>query len=203
MRILLVFPGQNPDPPNLAFLEKARVFPRKGKGFSLRGTPKIVGKGRKNARKARKIGKRKKQGNRKKQGLEGQGRHSEFTNAPQIREPACESAFAGATHEKHTPNSEQLFFHEIHPDPRFPCFFDFLAFFFFRFSLLSLACFLPFPRILGVPRREKPLPFFLKKKTKKPCFSKKARFGVFVTSFAGRTPDQHKFGMLFMGGRPP
>ena len=36
-------------------------------------------------------------------------------------------------------------------------FFDFLAFFFFRFSLLFLAFLLPFPRILGVPRRVKPL----------------------------------------------
>ena len=29
-----------PDPPTLAFLEKAGVFPQKSKGFSLRGTPK-------------------------------------------------------------------------------------------------------------------------------------------------------------------
>ena len=38
-----------PDPPTLAFLEKARVFSQKSKGFSLRGTPKILGKERKNA----------------------------------------------------------------------------------------------------------------------------------------------------------
>ena len=38
-------------------------------------------------------------------------------------------------------------------------FFDFLPFFVFRFSLLFLSVF-PFPRILGVPRREKPLLFF-------------------------------------------
>ena len=38
-----------PDPPTLAFLEKARVFPPKSKGFSLRGTPTILGKERKNA----------------------------------------------------------------------------------------------------------------------------------------------------------
>ena len=38
-------------------------------------------------------------------------------------------------------------------------FFDFLAFFVFRFSLLFCAFFLSFPRILGVPRREKPLLF--------------------------------------------
>ena len=40
-----------PDPPILAFLEKARAFPPKRKGFSLRGTPKILGKERKNAQK--------------------------------------------------------------------------------------------------------------------------------------------------------
>ena len=63
-----------PDPPTLAFLEKSRVFHKKSKGFSFRGTPKIIGKERKTRKKkARKIGKRKKQGNRKKQGLEGQG----------------------------------------------------------------------------------------------------------------------------------
>ena len=38
--------AHNPDPPILAFLEKARVFPQKSKGFSLRGTPKILGKER-------------------------------------------------------------------------------------------------------------------------------------------------------------
>ena len=30
---------RNPDPPTLAFLEKARAFPQKRKGFSLRGKP--------------------------------------------------------------------------------------------------------------------------------------------------------------------
>ena len=63
-----------PDPPTLAFLEKARVFPQKRKGSSLRGEPlKSLEKEGKRTKKARKIGKRKKQGNRKKQGLEGQG----------------------------------------------------------------------------------------------------------------------------------
>ena len=42
-----------PDPPILAFLEKARVFPQKSKGFSLRGTPKILGTERKNAQKSK------------------------------------------------------------------------------------------------------------------------------------------------------
>ena len=51
---------KNPDPPTLAFLEKARVFPQKSKGFSLRGTPKILGKGRKNARKSKENRKTKK-----------------------------------------------------------------------------------------------------------------------------------------------
>ena len=41
---------------------------------------------------------------------------------------------------------------------RFPCFF-----FVFRFSLLFLAFFLPFPRILEVPRRKKNPCFFLEK----------------------------------------
>ena len=49
--------------------------------------------------------------------------------------------------------------------PPILAFFDFLAFFVFRFSLLFLAFFLPFPRILGVPRREKPCVF-----GEKPCF---------------------------------
>ena len=43
------------------------------------------------------------------------------------------------------------------PDPPILAFFDFLAFFVFRFSLLFCAFFLSFPRILGVPRKEKPL----------------------------------------------
>ena len=45
------------------------------------------------------------------------------------------------------------------PDPPILAFFDFLAFFVFRFALLFGALFHPFPRILGVPRREKPLFF--------------------------------------------
>ena len=60
------------------------------------------------------------------------------------------------------------------PDPPIPAFFDFLAFFVFRFSLLFLAFFLPFPRILGVAQREKPLHFWEKKTL---AFSKKARVG--------------------------
>ena len=43
--------------------------------------------------------------------------------------------------------------------------------FVFRFSLLFLAFFLPFPRILGVPRREKPLLFL----GKNPCFFQKSK----------------------------
>ena len=52
-------------------------------------------------------------------------------------------------------------------------FFDFLAFFVFRFPLLFWAFFLSFPRILGVPRREKTLVFFRVSL----AFSKKARVG--------------------------
>ena len=67
-----------PDPPTLAFLEKARVFPQKSKGVSLRGTPKILGKERKNARKSKGNRKTKKaRKSKKKQGLEGQGFHSQ------------------------------------------------------------------------------------------------------------------------------
>ena len=43
--------GGDPDPPTLAFLEKARETLQKSKGFSLCGTPKILGKERKNAQK--------------------------------------------------------------------------------------------------------------------------------------------------------
>ena len=57
------------------------------------------------------------------------------------------------------------------PDPPILAFFDFLAFFLFRFSLLFCAFFLSFPRILGVPRREKPL--FFGGKT--PCFFQKSK----------------------------
>ena len=40
-----------PDPPTLVFLEKSEGNPEESKGFSLRGTPKILGKGRKNEQK--------------------------------------------------------------------------------------------------------------------------------------------------------
>ena len=63
----------SPDLPALAFLERARGFPQKSKGFSLCGTPKNLGKGRKNAPKSKENRKTKKARNRKKQGLEGQG----------------------------------------------------------------------------------------------------------------------------------
>ena len=65
----------------LAFLWKKQGFsppppsPKKKKGFSLRGTPKILGKGRKNAPKSKENRKtqKKKKKSRKKQGFEGQG----------------------------------------------------------------------------------------------------------------------------------
>ena len=44
-----------------------------------------------------------------------------------------------------------------YPDPPILAIFDFLAFSVFRFPLLFWAFFLSFPRLLGVPRREKPL----------------------------------------------
>ena len=49
------------------------------------------------------------------------------------------------------------FFGCHHPDSPILAFFDFLAFLVFRFPLLFCAFFLSFPRILGVPRREKTL----------------------------------------------
>ena len=65
--------SQNPDPPILAFLEKARVFPQKARVFLFAEPLKSLEKRGKTHKKARKIRKRKKQGNRKKQGLEGEG----------------------------------------------------------------------------------------------------------------------------------
>ena len=63
-----------PEPPTLAFLKKARENSEKSKGFSLCGTPKILGKRKeKRIKKQGKSENEKKQGNRKKQGLEGQG----------------------------------------------------------------------------------------------------------------------------------
>ena len=47
-----------PDPPTLAFLKKSKGNTEKSKGFSLRGTPKILGKARKSTEKSK--------GNRKK-----------------------------------------------------------------------------------------------------------------------------------------
>ena len=56
------------------FFEKSRETPKKNKGFSLRGTPKILGKGRKNAQKKQgKSENEKSKEIKKKQGLEGQG----------------------------------------------------------------------------------------------------------------------------------
>ena len=46
-------PTMDPDPPTLAFLKKARENPEKSKGFSLCGTPKILGKERENAQKSK------------------------------------------------------------------------------------------------------------------------------------------------------
>ena len=57
--------------PLLFWKKSNKGNPEKNKGFSLRLTPKILGKGRKNAQKKTKS--EKKQGNKKKQGLEGQG----------------------------------------------------------------------------------------------------------------------------------
>ena len=64
---------KRPDPPTLAFFfrKKEQGKPRKKQGFSLRGTPKILGKEKKMPPKASKIGKLKEQGNRnKKKGLD-------------------------------------------------------------------------------------------------------------------------------------
>ena len=65
----------HPDPPTLAFLEKARAFPHKARVFLFAEPLKSMEKKGKTHKKAREIGKQKEQGNRKKQGLEGQGRN--------------------------------------------------------------------------------------------------------------------------------
>ena len=57
----------DPDPPTLVFWKEQGVFPPKRQGFSLRRTPKILGKGK--THKKDKDNRNKKQG--KKQGLEG------------------------------------------------------------------------------------------------------------------------------------
>ena len=64
----------SPDPPILAFLEKARVFFPKSKGFYLRGTPKILWKERKNAQKSKENRKTKKARKSKKARIGGSGR---------------------------------------------------------------------------------------------------------------------------------
>ena len=64
--------GHNPDPPT-----------QKSKGFSLPGTPKILGKKEKRTKKQGKAENKQKKGNRKKQGFEGQG--SRFSGDPESR----------------------------------------------------------------------------------------------------------------------
>ena len=64
--------AHHPDPPTLAFLKK-KGNPGKKQGFSLRGTPKILGKERKNAQEKQGKSENKKARKSKKQGLEGQG----------------------------------------------------------------------------------------------------------------------------------
>ena len=56
---LINFKNALPDPPTLAFLEKARVFPQKSKGFSLRGTPKKKKQGKSENEKSKEIEKSK------------------------------------------------------------------------------------------------------------------------------------------------
>ena len=63
--------SHNPDPPTLAFLEKARVFPQNG-------TPKILGKGRKNAQKSKENRKTKKARKSKKARIGGSGNMSQI-----------------------------------------------------------------------------------------------------------------------------
>ena len=64
---------ENPDPPTLAFLKKARENPEKSKRFSLCGTPKILGKERKNAQKSKGNRKTKKARKSKKARIGGSG----------------------------------------------------------------------------------------------------------------------------------
>ena len=63
----------DPDPPTLAFLKKNKGNPEKSKGFSLRGTPKILGKGRKNAQKSKENQKTKKARKSKEARIGGSG----------------------------------------------------------------------------------------------------------------------------------
>ena len=84
----------------------------------------------------------------------------------------------------------------IYPDPPILAFFDFLAFFVFRFPLLFCAFCLPSPRILGVPQREKPLLF-----SGLPCFfSKKSkgwRVRVSLNIFWGQIVPPRENGQIF------
>ena len=67
----------------LLFLEKARETAQKSKGFSLRGTPKILGKERKNAQKSKGNRKTKKARNSKKARIGGSGQLQCWPNRPQ------------------------------------------------------------------------------------------------------------------------
>ena len=75
--------GNYPDPPTIAFLEKARETPKKTRVFLFAEPLKSLEKEVITHKKEGKIGKRKKQGIRKKQGLEGQG--TEMTKTMEIQ----------------------------------------------------------------------------------------------------------------------
>ena len=84
----LAWKFQSPDPPTLAFFGKSKGWSRKKQGFSLRGTPQILGNERKNAPKSKGNRKTKKQGNRKKVRIGGSGSRlkisiPELQNSPQ------------------------------------------------------------------------------------------------------------------------
>ena len=65
----------NPDPPNLTFLEKARVFPKKARVFIFAEPLKSLEMEGKTQEKARKIGKTKKARKSKKARIGGSGKY--------------------------------------------------------------------------------------------------------------------------------
>ena len=83
----------------LLFWKKLGFFPKKSKGFSLRGTPQILGKGRKNARKSKENRKPKKTRKSKKARIGGSGQYFGPIQVPRwgssrpVLVPSCSRAF--------------------------------------------------------------------------------------------------------------
>ena len=141
-----------PWPSNPCFFgeKKKQGKPRKMQGFFLFAEPlKSLEKKGKTHKKAREIGKRKKQGNWKKQGLEGQGSFMRVMILKRMV-PLCRRFSATDSNFWDSLQMGEVIGWGGHQNPlRREIFLAFLC-----------AFFLPFPRSLGVPRREKPLLFF-------------------------------------------